>query len=139
LRQGRKFHEVHYRADRLLRCRRRMRDGTYQDIPSAQAISEIAGRLRTILGERGPRAVASYGATGTLQASATVPVSTAFMDAIASPMRFTSNTIDQPGKAIAEALHGGWAADYVTIEDADCWLMVGMNPPISKIAPSNNP
>jgi hypothetical protein len=54
-------------------------------------------------------------------------------------MRFTSHTIDQPGKAIAEALHGGWPADYVTIEDADCCLMVGMNPPISKIAPSNNP
>lgn len=137
--KGRHFHEVHYQPDRVLRCRKRTAAGAYDDVPSAQAIAEIAERLKGIIDGHGPRAVAAYGATGTLQAAATMPVSSAFMDAIGSPMRFSSNTIDQPGKAIADALHGGWAADYVTIEDADSWLMVGMNPPISKIAPSNNP
>jgi anaerobic selenocysteine-containing dehydrogenase len=137
--KGRNFHEVHYRADRLLHCRKRMPDGSYQDIPSAQAITEIAARLRAIIDAGGPRAVAAYGATGALQAATATPMYTAFMDAIGSPMRFNPNTIDQPGKQIADALHGGWNAEWVTIEDADCWLMVGMNPPISKIAFSNNP
>jgi len=137
--KGRHFHEVHYRTDRLLHCRKRLPDGSYVEISSEQAIREIAQKLRAIIAAHGPRAVANYGATGTLQAANTVALSNAFMSAIGSAMRFSSNTIDQPGKAIADALHGGWAADPVTIEQADCWLMVGMNPPVSKAAPSNNP
>ncbi|MET0658118.1 MAG: molybdopterin-dependent oxidoreductase [Steroidobacteraceae bacterium] len=137
--KGRHLTDIQYHPQRLLTCQKKQPDGTHAAIASSDAVREVAAKLQQIIAESGPRAVATYGATGTLQASATVPVLDAFMDAIGSPMRFTSNTIDQPGKAIAAALHGGWAAGYTTIEQADCWLMVGMNPPISKVAASNNP
>ena len=56
-------------------------------------------------------------------------------------MLFTSNTIDQPGKQIATALHGGWQAGAQDFTTADTWLIVGQNPLISKSAgvPSQNP
>src|SRR4029453_14093523 len=59
------------------------------------------------------------------------PVLTAFMDAIGSPMRFDSNTIDQPGKAVAQALHGMWAAPPQDFDSADVTLLIGINPFVS--------
>ena len=53
------------------------------------------------------------------------------MKAIGSNMRFSSGSIDQPGKGIARALHGTWSAGPQPFSEADTWILVGANPTIS--------
>ncbi len=127
--------------DRLLASVRREADGRFTPIPSAQALDEVAAKLSRIIAEHGPRAVATYAGTYIFTYAATQPVSTAWMRAIGSPMMFTSSTIDQPGKAIAAALHGTWGAGPQVFDDADTWLLVGVNPIVAHSGgvPNQNP
>jgi anaerobic selenocysteine-containing dehydrogenase len=126
---------------RLLSSMRRCTDGSHEAIGSDQAMDEVSVRLRQILDEHGPRSIATYAGTYIFQYPVAQPVSTAWMKAIESPMVFTSNTIDQPGKAIAGALHGSWSAGPQVFDDADTWLLVGVNPLVSHSGgiPNQNP
>ena len=81
-----------------------------------------------IIDEHGPRSVACYKGTCASRNPATGALLTAWMDAIGSPMRFDSNTIDQPGKAVALGLHGRWGAPPQGFAGADVTLLVGTNP-----------
>jgi anaerobic selenocysteine-containing dehydrogenase len=127
--------------ERLLHSMKRGPDGSYAAIESGRALDEIAERVSEILERHGPRSVAYY--TGTYSAAhpATFPVLNAWMDAIESPMRFTSNTIDQPGKAVALALHGMWGAPPQGFADADTALLIGSNPLVAMSGgiPNANP
>ena len=58
-------------------------------------------------------------------------VAKGFMKAIGSNMRFSSGSIDQPGKGIARALHGTWSAGPQPFSESDTWMLVGANPAIS--------
>ncbi len=139
--KGREVPRQMAHPERLLRSQRRRADGTHEPIASAEAIREIAERLRRILERDGPRAVAMYTGTYSFPYPPTQPLGWALMDAIGSPMRFTSSTIDQPGKAIALAMHGSWAAGPQTFDDADTWLLLGINPlvALSGGVPNTNP
>jgi anaerobic selenocysteine-containing dehydrogenase len=139
--KGRALPEQHYHPERLLHSLKRMPDGTHVPIPHEQAVQEIAERIGVILLSSGPRAVASYTGTFSFGYPAGVPMAMAWMDAIGSPMRFTSATIDQPGKMLAPALHGTWGAGAHTFEGADTWMLVGANPTVSKSigVPTYNP
>lgn len=127
--------------DRLLGSLRRESDGRFTPITSAQALDEVTQKLQRIIAEHGPRAVATYAGTYIFTYPATQPVSTAWMNAIGSPMMFTSATIDQPGKTIAAALHGTWSAGPQVFDDADTWLLVGVNPIVAHSGgvPNQNP
>ncbi len=60
--------------------------------------------------------------------------------ALGSHMVFTAATIDQPGKNIANALHGRWIRGPYLFDEADTWLIVGANPIVSLsegISPAN--
>jgi len=130
--KGRALPEQHYHPERLLHSRKRLPDGTYIPIAHAQAVEEVAARVQAVLERHGPRSVAIYTGTFSFPYPAAVPVALAWMDAIGSPMRFTSATIDQPGKMVAAALHGRWAGGAQPFEGADTWLLVGANPTVSK-------
>ncbi len=127
--------------DRLFSSIRREKDGSFTPVSSAQAMDEVAQKLKRIIDEHGPRAVATYAGTYIFTYPATQPVSTAWMNAIGSNMMFTSNTIDQPGKSIAPALHGTWQAGPQVFDDADTWLLVGVNPIVAHSGgvPNQNP
>jgi anaerobic selenocysteine-containing dehydrogenase len=126
--------------ERLYHSMKRTADGSYRPIPVERAMDEIADRLKQILDHHGPRALAGYYGTMLMASVVITPLFTAFMDAIESPMRFTPNTIDKPGKMIAKALHGSWMAPPQGYHDPDVALLIGMNPPISyKGAPAGNP
>jgi anaerobic selenocysteine-containing dehydrogenase len=56
----------------------------------------------------------------------------AFMQAIGSPMKFSSGSIDQPGKPMAVAFHGRWHAGPQPFSESDTWMLVGANPVVSK-------
>jgi anaerobic selenocysteine-containing dehydrogenase len=139
--KGRALPDQHRDPSRLLHSLKRQPDGSYAPISSAQAIDEIAGRLGEILAEDGPLAIANYGGTYGQVHPATGPMQVAFMDAIGSPRRFTSMTIDQPGKAIAKGLLGIWMAPPQGFDDADVGLVIGANPlvAISGGLPNANP
>jgi len=129
--KGRALPEQHYHPERLLTSQKRMPDGTYRPISSEQLMDEVAERLEQIVRRYGPKAVASY--TGTMiVASATIrPMLGALMDAIGSPMRFDSDSLDQIGKHVAKALHGMWMAPPQGFDDPDVGLVIGANPLIS--------
>ena len=68
--------------------------------------------------EHGPRSVALYAGTFSFHYPVGNEVGRGFMKALGSPMRFSSGSIDQPGKGIARALHGSWSAGAPAVRRA---------------------
>ena len=139
--KGRALPELHNHDGRLLRSLKRRDDGTHVEVDACQAAGEVAERIRAIVDAHGPRAVACYVGTPNAGQPTSAAMGNAFLRAIGSRMFFTSNTIDQPGKQIAMALHGKWLGGEPDFEQADAWLLLGNNPIISKSAgiPGQNP
>lgn len=138
--KGRALPEMHNHAGRLLHSMKRADGGSHAPVPHEQALDEIAERLRVLLDRYGPRSIALYAGTYAFMYPIATPMAMSWMNAIGSPMRFAPATIDKPGKGIAMALHGRWAAGPQTFADADTWMIVGANPPVSRSigAPPNN-
>lgn len=139
--KGRALPEAHYSPDRILHPQKRLPDGSYVSIPMEQALDEIAARIREIRDEHGPRAVAVYPGNGGVSNPINPYMGANFIMALGSfPDRFFSvQTIDQPGKVIAQALHGRWIAGPNRFHDSDTWMLVGANPVISKMGLPINP
>ena len=139
--KGRALPDIHNNPGRLLRSQRRQADGTYADIDAERAMDDIAATLTALIAEHGPRSVALYLGTNGLPYPASALMANAFIRAIESPMFFTANTIDQPGKQIALAAHGHWLGGDVDFHEADSWMLVGTNPLVSKAIgiPGQNP
>ena len=139
--KGRALPEIHNNPQRLLQSRKRQPDGTHAAIDSEQAMDEIAARLQNLIDTHGPRSVAMYLGTNGLPYPASALMGNAFMRGIESPMFFTANTIDQPGKQIALAAHGHWLGGDVDFHEADSWMLIGTNPLVSKAIgiPGQNP
>lgn len=129
--KGRELGAYHSAPSRLLHSRKRMDNGGYAPIASGAAIAQIADRVKALVDAHGPRSVALYIGTHGYNNFATQGFGMAFLDAIGSPMLFTSVTIDQPGKGISAALHGVWLAGQPAVADLDCLMLVGTNPIIS--------
>lgn len=130
--KGRALPEQHAHPERLLHSQKRTADGRYEPIASSRAMDEIAERIARIVERHGPRSVAIYTGTYAFPYPAAAPMAHAWLQALGSPMLFTSATIDQPGKMIAPALHGQWLGGARDFDTADVWLFVGANPTISK-------
>ena len=130
--KGRALPEQHAHPERLLRSQKREADGTFANVSSEQAMDEIAAKVASIVERHGPRSVALYTGTFSFPNPASAPLATAWLNAIGSPMHFTSATIDQPGKMIAPALHGRWEGGPHAFDDSDTWVLVGANPTVSK-------
>jgi anaerobic selenocysteine-containing dehydrogenase len=96
--KGRRLVNHHTLPSRLLSSKKRGPDGQHYDIHWQDAAAEMAEKLQGIIAEHGPDSVAMYIGTfgyNNLNAHA---YSLALMDAMGSAMKFTSVTIDQPGK-----------------------------------------
>lgn len=139
--KGRSLPDQHSPENRLLHSMKRMPDGTHQPIPATQAMDEIAAKTQHILERHGPRSIALYLGTCGFLNPTSAPIAGAWMGAIQSPMFFTTTTIDQPGKPMAQALHGRWQAGYHWFDDSDAWILVGVNPLVamSNGIPNSNP
>ncbi|MBW1882868.1 MAG: molybdopterin-dependent oxidoreductase [Deltaproteobacteria bacterium] len=139
--KGVHFPEMHTSPNRLRHSLRRSAAGRLEPISSSDAMDEVAERLQAIQGEYGSRAIAVY--TGTLfyQLPQTAAMATAWMNALGLRLRFSSGTIDQPGKATAAAAHGQWLAGSHVFDESDCWMLVGTNPLVafSGGIPHSNP
>lgn len=139
--KGRALPEIHNNPSRLLHSQKRQPDGSHQPIEAELAMDEIAARLQQLIDAHGPRSVALYLGTNGLPYPASALMANAFIRGIESPMFFTANTIDQPGKQIALAAHGHWLGGDVDFHEADSWLLIGTNPLVSKAIgiPGQNP
>jgi anaerobic selenocysteine-containing dehydrogenase len=127
--------------DRLLTSVKRIGNNTFTPIAAQQAVDEVADKLKRIVDKHGPRAVAMYVGTGTMQHPFGSLMATALFRAIGSPMVFTATTIDKPAERIAAAMHGHWIAGGPSFEESDAWMLIGANPIIAKSngLPYNNP
>lgn len=135
--KGRELPGFHTSSERLLHSVARDANGNHEPIALPLALDRIASTLKDLLGRYGPRSIALYIGTHGYNNLLTAQTAMAFMEAIESPMTFTSVTIDQPGKAISAALHGTWLAGPPSIEQADVWLATGTNPMHSMLGPVN--
>src|SRR5262249_15449521 len=129
--KGRQLPALHAHPDRLLHSQKRAASGRFEPIASARAIDEVAVRIQSLIAEHGPRSVALYVGTYSGPYPATIPFAIGWLLAAGSRMIFTAATIDQPGKHIANALHGRWLAGSDRFDEADAWLLIGNNPLIS--------
>ena len=126
--KGRALPEQHNHPDRLLHSRKRMPDGTLRGDPGRAGHGRGRGPGARHHRRAGPRSVALYAGTFSFHYPVGDAVARAFMRAIGSNMRFSSGTIDQPGKGVARALHGTWSAGPQPFGESDTWMLVGANP-----------
>lgn len=132
--KGRALPEMHNHDGRLLHSLKQQDDGSFATISSGQASIEVAEKIKALVDQYGPRSVAIYVGTPNVGYPAAAGTGNAFLRAIGSRMFFTSNTIDQPGKQISLAAHGKWLGGEPDFDKADAWLLMGVNPIISKAA-----
>ncbi len=123
--------ELHHGPERLTASLARGADGALSPIPSKQAFDEIADRLRAIIDEDGPRAVAVFIGTQGLFGAAHPAFAGAFAAAIGSPSVFGTMTIDQSAKWIASGRIGDFGGGAQPFSKADVWMFVGTNPLVS--------
>lgn len=139
--KGRALPEEHNHPDRLWQSQKRMPDGSYRPIASDQLLTEVADRLQGLIDTFGPNSVAIYTGTKAAATPTAGVLCQSFLDVIGSTMRFTSDTIDQPGKHVAKGLHGMWMAPPQGFDDPDVGLIIGGNPLVSYLCglPTGNP
>jgi len=69
-----------------------------------------------------------------------MPMLTALMDSLESPMRFNTDTLDKGGKLVALSLHGNWMAPAQCFDQPDVMLLIGINPIVTFTGlPTGNP
>ena len=115
---------------RLLHSQKRNTTG-HERIDTARAIDEIADKIGALVAEHGPRSVAMYMGTHGYNNFPSHAFARSVLEALGSPMLFNAVTIDQPGKAIAMALHGPWLAGTPPRDSWESVLLIGTNPVVS--------
>lgn len=137
--KGRAIPQEHHRPNRLLHSLKRLPDGRRVPISSEELVEEIAAKLGRIIDAHGPQAVAAFLGNGVSAQTAASGMMLSFLTAIGSPMMFTPGTIDQPGLALAKALHGNWLGGRMHPDQWETALVVGGNPVVSKQYLPQNP
>jgi len=129
-----------YGEKRLLRPLKRV-DGKHVPISLAQALDEIAERMRLIAEDDGAQSLAFYRGTGTFGSTIAALSFPALADAVGG-QRFSTMTIDQSAKWVTADRLGTWDAGRHPFETADVWLFAGSNPLVSVFSwhtPVQNP
>lgn len=128
-------------CDRLLHSMQRQADGSYRPIAVNQAMDEIAERLSVIIDRHGANSLAVYIGTYSAPYPGSSILAGGWATMLGSPMIFSSGTIDQPGKDIANAMLGRWLAGPHAFDESDVWMTFGGNPIVTHVGgiPSQNP
>lgn len=129
--------------DRLRRSRKRV-NGDFEDVDTLQATAEIGAKLKRIVAEHGPEAVAVYVGCGGHRTAAGGPwYLSKWLQAFGSPRLYTSLTIDSPSLIIAfDRLFGGpLPLSVFDIDRAESAMFVATNPVVSHLwsMPQSNP
>ncbi len=128
--KGRNYHQLLNAEDRATRCRHRS-DSGWQTLAKADALDQIASRLRGIIDEHGPESVAFYCGNGVTVKALAMPSVHAFMQGLGSHQVYSSLTIDQPAKILSTGRHGLWAAGVHSFDSSNVVMLIGNNPFVS--------
>ncbi|MGO9934708.1 MAG: molybdopterin-dependent oxidoreductase [Steroidobacteraceae bacterium] len=126
--------DLHNGEDRLLGSRRRMADGSLEDIDVEAALDEIAKKLAACVSRHGPGAVAMYYGTGANNNSLCHSAMKGWFDLIGSPYIFSSMTLDQSAKWVTMGRMGFFATGKYSALDADVIMEVGVNSAVSHMS-----
>lgn len=131
--KGRNLAAIHNYPSRLNHSMERQSDGSFTPIVWQNAARDISKKINALIQQHGPESVALYIGTFGYNTFPAQAFALSFMEAIKSPMVFTSVTIDQPGKAISAAMHGVWLAGGYRHTEWDGLMVVGANPMVSML------
>jgi anaerobic selenocysteine-containing dehydrogenase len=133
--KGRQLAEAHNSPERLRACQIKGDDGQFASIATEDALDQVAAKLRAIIDEHGPHAVAIYAGTYAFQNSACVGGATSFAQGLGTRNFYTSVTLDQPAKVYTTMRYGMWEGGMHSFDTADVCFMIGNNPIVSHYAP----
>lgn len=130
--KGRALPLIHHHPDRLERPMLRI-DGRLTATTWESCLDDLGARLRDIIAEHGPAAVAVNFGTGIGMDAAGYRIAEALHRAIGTPAKFSPLTIDGTAKVLVAELVGGSSAltgrpDYT---EAELVMLVGSNPVVS--------
>jgi anaerobic selenocysteine-containing dehydrogenase len=117
--------------DRLVHSLKRAPTGRHVETSSAQALDEIASKLRELIAEHGPRSVAFFHGTGAYRSVLGGLLERAFASKIGSPNFFSTMTIDQSAKWVTAGRMGVMTSGKPSTRDIDLAVIVGNNPLVS--------
>ncbi len=132
--KGRQLADAHNAPERL-RSSVVRRDGGFEPIASADALDAIAAKLRAIIDEHGPDAVAVFAGSYAFQNSAGVGAAMAFAKGLGTRNFYTSVTLDQPAKVYTGMRYGQWQGGLQSFATADVAFFIGNNPIVSHYGP----
>jgi len=119
---------------RIVTPMRRVGD-SYVEASWEEAATDIGRRLRRIVDEHGPEAVASFWGNPAAMSSSNVPFFNGLLDAIGTTNRYWPGSVDNNNyHLVAEIMYGNPL--IVLTPDVDacrCFLFVGMNPAHSRL------
>lgn len=130
--KGRALPLIHHHPDRLERPMLRV-GGRLTETSWGTCLDDLGDRLRAIIAEHGPAAVAVNFGTGIGMDAAGYRIGEALHRAIGTPAKFSPLTIDGTAKVLVAELMGGSAGltgrpDY---QNAELVVLIGSNPVVS--------
>ncbi|CAA0080908.1 Acetylene hydratase [Halioglobus japonicus] len=138
--KGRQWAHQYHNDNRLLFAQSRPdRTQPFATIDNEQALDEISDKLKTIIEQYGPRAVATYRGNGLSVSSNGNQVAQAWLAGIGSEMDFSSMSLDQPSKIIAVGRHGAWGGGAHGFAGSNVCMLIGNNPIISALNMTGGP
>jgi anaerobic selenocysteine-containing dehydrogenase len=78
--------ETHHDPARLIKPLKRMPDGSFETISAEQALDEVADKIRAIIADSGPGAVATYTGSGAMLNGTAMMIMPPFREALACTM-----------------------------------------------------
>ena len=133
--KGRELPDSHNAAHRLTQSLVRGADGDFVGTPMSDALATVGDRLKAIIAEHGPNAVAVFIGSGGYQNSAAWAASYSLAQAIGTRNFYTSVTLDQPAKVFTTQRYGKWMGGSNTFAEADVAFLIGNNPMVSHYSP----
>lgn len=130
--KGRALPGLHHHPDAILRPMMRQGD-VLADSDWEACLDDLAARLRRVIDEHGPQAVAMNFGSGLGMDAAGYRMAEAFHAALGRPPKFSPLTIDGTAKTLVAMLMGGFPGlnpktDY---DNAEMLIYVGTNPMVS--------
>lgn len=113
---------------RLLHSLAKQADGSFAPIAADAALDAIAAKIKALVDQHGPRAVAFYHGTGAYRCVLGGLMERAFVAALDTPNFFSTMTIDQSAKWVTLARLGTMASGKPSLRDCDVVLLAGGNP-----------
>jgi len=137
--KGRQLPEQFATPKRIRETLKQTPNGEFRPIATEQAMDEISEKINQLIKDYGPRSVATYVGSYGYQNSAALHVAKAWHQSVGSPSYYTSVTIDQPHRKIAQSQFGTWGGGTHAFTGADVCMMIGNNPVVSQYTPFGGP